>query len=100
VTDAVLTDEELAVHLDGSKALGWSLVDGQLVKTVDCTGFVGSLAFVTDVAGLAEEANHHPDIDIRYNQVTLRLVSHDSGGITTRDIDLARRIDQVRSGVR
>jgi 4a-hydroxytetrahydrobiopterin dehydratase len=51
------------------------------------------------VGQLAEEANHHPDIDIRYNRVTLALVTHDSGGITRLDIELARAIDGVTTGV-
>jgi 4a-hydroxytetrahydrobiopterin dehydratase len=50
------------------------------------------------VGQLAEEADHHPDIDIRYNRVTLALVTHDSGGITQLDIDLARAIDGVTTG--
>jgi 4a-hydroxytetrahydrobiopterin dehydratase len=59
---------------------------------------MGALAFVAAVGQLAEEANHHPDIDIRYNRVTLALVTHDSGGITRLDIELARAIDGVATG--
>jgi 4a-hydroxytetrahydrobiopterin dehydratase len=50
------------------------------------------MAFVNRVATLAEEAGHHPDIDIRYNRVKLALVSHDAGGITARDASMARRL--------
>ena len=57
-----------------------------------------ALSFVAEVGRLAEEANHHPDIDIRYNRVTLALVTHDSGGITQLDIDLARAIDDLSAG--
>jgi 4a-hydroxytetrahydrobiopterin dehydratase len=53
--------------------------------------------FVNKVAVLAEAANHHPDIDIRYNQVRLGLISHDSGGITKRDASLAGRINEELS---
>ena len=53
------------------------------------------MEFVNRVAGLAESADHHPDIDIRYSKVTLTLSSHDSGGVTAKDIALARAIDQV-----
>jgi 4a-hydroxytetrahydrobiopterin dehydratase len=71
---------------------------GKLVKVVRCSGFTGALAFVTAVGELAEAANHHPDIDIRYDRVTLALVTHDSGGITQLDIDLARAVDAVTTG--
>jgi 4a-hydroxytetrahydrobiopterin dehydratase len=66
---------------------------------VTCVGFVGALAFVNQVGVLAEAANHHPDIDIRYNRVTLALMTHDSGGITYKDIDLATQIDGVTMGL-
>jgi 4a-hydroxytetrahydrobiopterin dehydratase len=52
------------------------------------------MAFVNRVAALAETAGHHPDIDIRYNQVILGLISHDAGGITKRDSAMAGRIDK------
>ena len=55
------------------------------------------MAFVNRVAALAESAGHHPDIDIRYNQVLLGLVSHDAGGITERDTSMAGRIDRELS---
>lgn len=58
-------------------------------------GFTEALAFVNGVGELAEAHNHHPDIDIRYSRVTLALVTHDSGGITKLDIDLARAIDNL-----
>ena len=53
------------------------------------------MAFVNQVAGLAEQANHHPDIDIRYNRVRLALVSHDAGGITSRDAATARNLAKI-----
>ena len=70
------------------------LIGGKLIKTVVCDDFVAALAFVDEVGRLAEEANHHPDIDIRYNRVTLALMTHDAGGITQADLDLARAIDR------
>ena len=60
-----------------------------------CDDFVAALAFVGDVGRLAEEADHHPDIDIRYDRVTLALMTHDSDGITQADLDLARAIDRL-----
>jgi 4a-hydroxytetrahydrobiopterin dehydratase len=96
--EPVLADDEVGSALaDGGP--GWALLGGSLVKTVVCAGFTGALAFVGAVGALAEEADHHPDIDIRYNRVTLALVTHDSGGITRLDLDLARAIDEVEVGV-
>jgi 4a-hydroxytetrahydrobiopterin dehydratase len=57
------------------------------------------MEFVNQVAEEAESVNHHPDIDIRYNKVTLALTTHDSGGITQNDVDLAVAADQVADAV-
>ncbi|HVB93928.1 MAG TPA: 4a-hydroxytetrahydrobiopterin dehydratase [Acidimicrobiales bacterium] len=100
MTEPVLSDAELGEALFGAGAPEWDLIGGHLVKTVACDGFVGSLAYVNEVGGLAEAANHHPDIDIRYNRVTLALMTHDSGGITYKDIDLAKQIDGVTAGLK
>lgn len=96
----VMSDSDVQEILSGADAPQWELAGGKLVKSVACEGFAGSLAFVNAVGELAEKANHHPDIDIRYNRVTLSLMSHDSGGITSRDIGLARSIDGVSEGLR
>ena len=71
----------------------WQLEGGKLVRRWTFKDFVEAMAFVNRVATLAEAAGHHPDIDIRYNQVTLGLISHDAGGITRRDAAMAGRID-------
>jgi len=73
----------------------WSLESGEIVRTFEFPDFLASIAFVNGVAQLAESAAHHPDIDIRYNKVRLALVTHDSGGITQNDIDLAIKIDRL-----
>jgi 4a-hydroxytetrahydrobiopterin dehydratase len=67
----------------------WAVVDGKLVRHWEYDNFVQAMAFVNRVAQLAEQHNHHPDIDIRYNRVRLALISHDAGGITARDLRLA-----------
>lgn len=72
----------------------WAVEDGQLVRFWTFRDFVHAMDFVNRVAKLAEQANHHPDIDIRYNRVKLALVSHDAGGITARDAGMARRLSQ------
>ena len=70
---------------------GWSEVDGALEREFLFDDFVGSIAFVNRVAELAESENHHPDIAISYNRVTLRWWTHTAGGVTDRDRELAER---------
>ena len=70
----------------------WKLKDGKLVREWTFRDFPEAMAFVNHIAAIAEDANHHPDIDIRYNRVLLALVSHDAGGITERDAAMAGRI--------
>jgi len=70
---------------------GWTEVDGALERTFTFGDFAGALAFVSRVAELAEAENHHPDIAIHYNRVTLRWWTHSAGGITDRDRELAAR---------
>jgi 4a-hydroxytetrahydrobiopterin dehydratase len=72
----------------------WKLQGGKLVREWAFKDFVEAMKFVNRVATVAEAAGHHPDIDIRYNQVLLGLVSHDAGGITKRDIAMASTIDK------
>jgi 4a-hydroxytetrahydrobiopterin dehydratase len=71
----------------------WKLHEGKLVREWTFSNFVNAISFVNKVAPLAEAVGHHPDIDIRYNRVTLSLVSHDAGGITARDAAMARQLD-------
>jgi len=71
----------------------WEIVNGELVRTFQFKDFRAALGFVNRVGDLAEEAGHHPDIDIRYNRVRLALVTHDAGGLTSKDFDLAARAD-------
>jgi 4a-hydroxytetrahydrobiopterin dehydratase len=73
---------------------GWHLEGGKLVRKWIFKDFVEAMAFVNRMATVAEAAGHHPDIDIRYNQVILGLISHDAGGITKRDATMAGRIDK------
>jgi len=74
---------------------GWHIDGGELTRTVERKDFVAALAFVNKVGDLAEKAGHHPDIDIRYNKVRLGLVTHDEGGLTSKDFDLAAAVDRV-----
>ncbi len=73
----------------------WKLEGKELVRHCEFANFVEAMQFVNGVAEMAEGAGHHPDIDIRYNKVRLALVSHDAGGLTERDFDLAAGIDSL-----
>ena len=92
---AALDAAAVAAALAAPDAPAWDLVDGQLVKVVACASFQAALDFVMAVGGLAEQADHHPDIDIRWRTVSLALVTHDAGGITELDISLARAVDAL-----
>lgn len=73
---------------------GWALNDaGEITKTYVFSGFPQSLMFATAVGVLAEAAQHHPDILIRWNKVTLSLTTHDAGGLTDKDFELAKQIE-------
>jgi 4a-hydroxytetrahydrobiopterin dehydratase len=74
---------------------GWKLVGKEIRKEFKHAGFVEAMGFVTSVALLAEKANHHPDIDIRWNVVTITLVTHSDGGVTEKDMALAREIEKL-----
>jgi 4a-hydroxytetrahydrobiopterin dehydratase len=82
----------------GLRGLAWDRQGDTLVKVVKGDNFADALAYVNRVGQLAEEANHHPDIDIRWNTVTLRLSTHDAGGLTDKDLALAARIDAIGGG--
>jgi len=90
-----LDDIQLATAV--SSLPDWKLEQGELIRYITFEGFTQSIDFVNRIAAFAEAANHHPDIDIRYNKVRLALVTHDSGGITQKDIDLATSIETALS---
>jgi len=74
---------------------GWGLDGEALTRTFRFADFVHAIGFVEHLADVAEEQKHHPDIDIRYNKVTLHLSSHDADGITMRDVHLAEEIQRL-----
>lgn len=86
-----LTDSQIDEAL--ARSPGWTRIGDAIVRTCDFPSFAAAIAFVNAVADLAEAADHHPDIDIRYRRVTLALTTHDAGGLTRRDFALARQID-------
>ena len=76
---------------------GWRRDGRAIGKEFRFPTFRNAIVFVNRVAGLADELDHHPDIDIRYDRVHLRLSSHDAGGVTERDLALAQAIDHSTS---
>ena len=77
------------------RSIAWTREGSELVKHVRRDAFAGALAYVNEVGALAEAANHHPDIDIRWDTVTLRLTTHSDGGLTEKDLALAEEIDRL-----
>jgi 4a-hydroxytetrahydrobiopterin dehydratase len=90
VLDAATVDAALR-----DRGIGWRREGDQLVKETRHQDFAASLEFVNRVGALAESANHHPDIDIRWNRVTLHLSTHSAGGLTDKDLSLATDIDKI-----
>lgn len=74
---------------------GWKLAGKEIVREFSFADFVQALRFVNAVGEKAEAAGHHPDIDIRYNKVKLALTSHDSGGLTERDFQMAETVNRI-----
>ena len=88
-----LNESEIAKNLETLP--GWSVRKGSLVRLYEFKGFAEAVAFVDRIAQIAQRHNHHPDIDIRWNKVTLALVTHDEGGITGKDFLVAEECEQV-----
>jgi 4a-hydroxytetrahydrobiopterin dehydratase len=74
---------------------GWTIVDGKLHRELRFADFVEAMKFVNRVADLAEAAQHHPDLTIQYNRVTITLWTHDTGGLTDKDYSLAAAIEKI-----
>ena len=77
---------------------GWSRKGDVLVKSYPFPNFAAGVAFMNRVARVAEAADHHPDLDLRYAKVVCHLTTHTAGGITQKDLDLAGAIDRVATG--
>lgn len=90
-----LTDAELQTALPNLP--GWTKNGIALERKYEFKDFVDAMKFVNRVADAAEAAGHHPDIQIVYNKVNLQLTSHDSGGITSRDIKMAQKLSEISS---
>jgi 4a-hydroxytetrahydrobiopterin dehydratase len=93
---SLLTEEEIATGLAG--LTGWTRTGGSITRTLELADFRDAILVTGAVAYLAEQANHHPDILIQWNKVTLTLSTHSAGGLTAADLSLARQIDALGAG--
>jgi 4a-hydroxytetrahydrobiopterin dehydratase len=91
---ALLDDTEIRAQLDALR--GWTRDGDTIRKTYTLDSFPEAIAFVNRIADIAQRADHHPDVDIRFDRVSCSLSTHSEGGLTRLDFDLARQIDAVR----
>jgi 4a-hydroxytetrahydrobiopterin dehydratase len=89
----VLSTKEVTKKLESLP--GWSLRKPKIIRTFSFEEFIDGIDFVQKVSIIAQKANHHPDINIRFNKVTMSLTSHDSGGITSKDVTMAEKCDEI-----
>jgi len=88
---------DIAIQRELGSLPGWSRRGASLQKTYTFSAFMDGIEFVRRVAEAAEAADHHPDLDIRYTKILATLSTHSAGGITQKDLELARRMDQLAS---
>jgi 4a-hydroxytetrahydrobiopterin dehydratase len=91
----LLTPQEIDQAL--AHLSGWTLQENRIQKTFKSKHFINGISKIVDVARTADEVDHHPDIFVHYREVTFTCWTHVSGGVTAKDIDLARRIEEVWS---
>ncbi|MFC7057669.1 4a-hydroxytetrahydrobiopterin dehydratase [Halovenus salina] len=87
----LLSDEEIDVQLPD----GWDREGEEIVRTYEFDSYLDGVGFAAGAGGVAEDAWHHPEITITYGEVEVRLTTHDAGGITDNDIQLAERFDDI-----
>jgi 4a-hydroxytetrahydrobiopterin dehydratase len=90
---AKLADADVTTALGGLP--GWERAGDEIVRTFECGSFPDAIAFVVRIGFMAEQANHHPDLDIRWRKVRVALTTHDAGGLTELDVELAQRISNA-----
>ena len=89
-----LETKEIEKHLE-DKLSSWKIESDKLMREFMFKDFIEAFGFMSKVALLAQQANHHPDWSNVYNKVRIRLTTHDAGGITQKDVDLALQIDEL-----
>ena len=87
--------DDTAITRELAEVPGWERDGDAIVMTATLGDFKEAMAYVNRIAEIAEERNHHPDITIQWNKVTLTLSTHSAGGLTANDFDLARRINAL-----
>jgi 4a-hydroxytetrahydrobiopterin dehydratase len=87
---------DIAIQRELGGLQGWSRRGDVITKTFQFRNFMAGINFVTAVAKAADAADHHPDIDIRYTKITCSLSTHSAGGITQKDLDLAKQIERFQ----
>ena len=90
--------DEAAITAELGELPSWSREGAQISRQVKAPSFLAGIDLVTAVARAAEDADHHPDIDIRWRTLTFVLSTHSAGGLTGKDFELARRIDELAAG--
>jgi len=90
---------DIAIQRELGSLPGWSRRGDVITKTFQFRNFLTGIDFVVGIAKIAEAADHHPDIDIRYTKVVCTLSTHSAGGITQKDLDMARQIDGVQEKI-
>jgi 4a-hydroxytetrahydrobiopterin dehydratase len=88
-----LTDEEAAKR--ARQLPGWRIEAGKLTRTFTFPDFVAAVDFVNRLTPIAEAASHHPDLQVAWGRVVVELTSHDAGGLTSKDFELAASIDRL-----
>jgi 4a-hydroxytetrahydrobiopterin dehydratase len=90
---AQLSDRDVTAAL--GRLPGWERAGDEIVRTFECVSFPDAIAFVVRIGFFAEQANHHPDLDIRWRKVRVALTTHDAGGLTELDVELAQKISDA-----
>jgi 4a-hydroxytetrahydrobiopterin dehydratase len=90
---------DIAIQRELGNLPGWSRRGDVITKTFQFRNFLTGINFVGAIAKVADEADHHPDIDIRYTKIVITLSTHSAGGITQKDLSLAKEIDRVQESV-
>ena len=90
---------DIAIQRELGSLPGWSRRADVITKTFQFRNFLTGIDFVVAIAKIAEAADHHPDIDIRYTKVVCTLSTHSAGGMTQKDLDMARQIDGVQEKI-
>lgn len=90
---ALLSDSEIEARLAGLS--GWEREEAEIVRRFERGDFVGSVRFVDSLVAPAEEMGHHPDLELSWDTVTVRISTHSEGGLTAADFELAAKIDAL-----